>query len=110
MWHEARQAVEQGTPIIWDQTNLTPTARHAKIVLCGRYHKVAIAFESPDLELQLERLEKRGTPIRQDILDNMRSGYSIPKLHEGFDEVHLIPLKGTIPLSSTYNGYTTYCK
>lgn len=86
-----KDAIKFGQDIIWDQTNLTPKSRKKKLkMIPDIYFKEAIVFDVSDDVLE-ERLKKRGDAtgkvIPSHVLDNMKDGFLMPTLEEGFDKI-----------------------
>jgi len=82
------QAREAGHDIVWDQTSTTLGSRRKKFAMLPNYHAVAVVFPTPDPEEHQRRLASRpGKTIPWNILNGMISGFQMPTLEEGFDEI-----------------------
>ena len=86
-----RNALNNGSNIIWDQTNLSVKKRRGILQkIPDNYRKSAIAFDLTGEELQ-HRLDKReketGKSIPPYIVKSMAKSYSPPTKEEGFDSV-----------------------
>lgn len=89
-----REAVNSGSNIIWDQTNLSPKKRRSILdQVPDTYRKVAVVFEITDAELK-QRLEKReretGKHIPPQVMKNMANSYLPPTKQEGFDKITFV--------------------
>jgi predicted kinase len=91
MYASLVQAIKDGRNIIWDQTNLTITARKKKLTrLPITYEKKCIYFVLPDKKEWEKRLASRpGKVIDQKILHGMRKMFQMPSMAEGFLSVEI---------------------
>jgi predicted kinase len=81
-------AREAGRDIIWDQTSTTRGSRRKKFTMLPEYHSVAVVFPTPNKEEHARRLAGRpGKKIPWNVLNGMISGFQMPTLEEGFDEI-----------------------
>jgi predicted kinase len=81
-------AREAGRDIIWDQTSTTRGSRRKKFTMLPDYHSVAVVFPTPNKEEHARRLAGRpGKKIPWNVLNGMISGFQMPTLEEGFDEI-----------------------
>ena len=88
MAEQVVQAREAGHDIVWDQTSTTVASRRKKFAMLPNYHAVAVVFPTPDPEEHQRRLASRpGKTIPWNILNGMISGFQMPTLEEGFDEI-----------------------
>lgn len=92
MEQNLKQAIKADKNIIWDQTNLTPNARRAKLAkVPSKYKKVAVFFKTPSDAILYNRLTKRATDsgkhIPRNIVMGMMSQLTPPSTDEGFDEI-----------------------
>jgi predicted kinase len=88
MAEQVVQAREAGHDIVWDQTSTTVASRRKKFAMLPNYHAVAVVFPTPDPEEHQRRLASRpGKTIPWNILNGMVSGFQMPTLEEGFDEI-----------------------
>lgn len=94
----AAQAIENGTDILWDQTNLTKKKRAAILSkLEGKgYHIVCIHFWPKDdaqmKELKKRRMSREGKFIPPYVIDNMLETYAPPSLEEGFHTLYRVDI------------------
>ena len=88
----ARGAFSAGKDVIWDQTNLTPKSRKAKLALVpDNYEKIAVVFVTPEDAEWQRRLDSRpGKSIPQNILMGMKSTMAWPDPEEGFDLIQVV--------------------
>ena len=97
------EAIEKGSDIIWDQTNLGVKKR-AKIINRMRQAGYQIRCECimppepahvSDQKAWKHRLENRpGKNISQNILTNMAGSYILPTAEEGFDMISFYNMHG----------------
>lgn len=82
---QLKQAIENGSDIIWDQTNLSIKTRKKKLSkFPSYYHKGAVYFQI-SLEDALERNKHReGKFIPESILKRMYHQFENPTTSEGF--------------------------
>lgn len=88
------QAIEDGEPLVWDQTNMSVKSRATKIAKLKKSHVlIATAFELSREELD-RRLAKRvsegGKSIPKFVIDSMLKNYERPTVEEGFLAVRII--------------------
>ena len=77
-----------GHDIIWDQTSTTVASRKKKFAMLPDYHTVAVVFRTPEpAELERRLAARPGKSIPWNVMQGMISGFKIPTLEEGFDEV-----------------------
>ena len=77
-----------GHDIIWDQTSTTVASRKKKFNMLPDYHTVAVVFKTLEPEELERRLDSRpGKSIPWNVMQGMISGFKMPTLEEGFDEV-----------------------
>jgi predicted kinase len=89
--------------IVWDQTNLTVSARKKKLAKFNEaggkdYRKICLFFE-PDLQLSIERNEARrsfGRGCTLHVIENMFNTHEVPKKAEGFDYVFHVPVDSQV--------------
>ncbi len=89
MYKDVDFAIEHEYDIVWDQTNLNPKTRKAKLdKIPSNYEKIAVAFNVPD-EKELERRlgNRPGKTIPPDVVQSMRNSYQLPTENEGFDKI-----------------------
>lgn len=91
--NDFRQAVNNESNIIIDQTNLTVKSRAKKLnKIPKEYKKIGIVFNVDEDEMK-RRLDKRtaegGKTVPQHVLDNMIGYYVLPSRSE-FDEIRMI--------------------
>ena len=89
-----REAVNKGSNVIWDQTNLTVKKRRGILQKVPEgYRCEAVAFELTVAELE-SRLAKReaetGKHIPHHVMKNMAKSYIPPTKEEGFDKVTVV--------------------
>jgi predicted kinase len=84
-----QHAIKHDLPIIWDQTNISPKSRKAKLAkVPDFYQKIAIWFHVPDDDEWKRRLASRpGKTIPKHILNAMAKDFVIPTVEEGFDSI-----------------------
>ena len=84
-----RNAIANNENIVWDQTNVTASARKKKLALIpDDYHKIAVFFKTPDTAELTRRLDSRvGKTIPHNIVHGMISQLEPPGHNEGFDEI-----------------------
>ena len=88
MERSKREAISNSLSVVWDQTNLTRSARKRKLLGFDNYHKVAVVFDIPERDELRKRLASRpGKNIPDDVIESMISQFQIPTTKEGFDEV-----------------------
>lgn len=74
--------------IIWDQTSTTVASRRKKFAMLPGYHAVAVVFPTPEpAELKRRLASRPGKNIPCAILQGMISGFKMPTVAEGFDEI-----------------------
>ena len=89
---------KESSHIVWDQTNLTPASRIAKLNRFNQaggkeYRKISIFFE-PNYSLTLARNEQRrefGRALPISTLEDMSLQITRPTKVEGFDYVLVVP-------------------
>lgn len=92
MYRNLEYFLQNNLDIIWDQTNLTPKVRAAKLVkVPANYRKVAVHFETPPVDILTPRLSSRpGKTIPCDVVESMIGKYVPPSPVEGFDEIQVV--------------------
>ncbi len=89
----AREAINQGKNIIWDQTNTTVKSRSRKLKQFDGYHKTAVFFNIDpyvvDERLALREAET-GKHIPDFVMKNFRKIFVSPSKEEGFDKIMVI--------------------
>lgn len=92
MMSQLRAAVEMDKDIIWDQTNVTVSARAKKLALIpDTYEKVAVFFRTPDQQEHARRLASReGKTIPWNVIASMKSQLEAPTETEGFDRIMVV--------------------
>ena len=74
--------------IIWDQTSTTVATRKKKFNMLPDYYAIAVVFRTPEPEELERRLAARpNKSIPWNVMQGMVSGFRMPTLEEGFDEV-----------------------
>lgn len=94
LFSDARRALGERQPVIWDQTHLKRQARVQRLSLVpDGYRRIAVALEAPS-EIIMHRLQAReaatGKVIPPEVLKLQRAAYARPSADEGFDEVHIV--------------------
>ena len=84
---DAKQAVNRGENVIWDQTNLTVKKRRSLLQKFPGYRCTAVNFVITDPVLDQRRAGRPGKIIPKHVLDGMARSYVSPTKDEGFDEV-----------------------
>lgn len=86
------EAISKKLNIIWDQTNITSTARKKKLIkVPNTYTKEAVYFVLPEATEWNRRLASRpGKVIPGFVLGNMRKIFEMPTQSEGFAVVHIV--------------------
>lgn len=89
MYKHVEWAVERGTHIVWDQTNLTRKTRAKKLIMIpDHYIKIAIWFPTPDEAELKRRLSSRpGKTVPWGVMQNMIDSMTYPGFDEGFDVI-----------------------
>lgn len=83
-------AREAGKDIIWDQTSTTVASRKKKFNMLPDYYAIAVVFQTPEKDVLDKRLSSRpGKNIPRAVMNSMISGFTMPTIAEGFDEVWL---------------------
>jgi predicted kinase len=92
MMTHIKDVIVYGYNIIWDQTNLTPKSRAAKLAAVpNTYRKIAIFFPTPETEELYRRLGSRpGKTIPEFAVQQMINSLQQPTVEEGFDEVRVV--------------------
>lgn len=81
-------AIQTCSDIIWDQTNLSKSARAKKLHLIpDNYRKVAVVFHVPEEELTRRLANRPGKTIPEHVLRSMQKSFEYPSLVEGFDSI-----------------------
>jgi len=77
-----------------DATNLTPHDRHSWIKLAKDYgYDVQGVFFDVPLEVCMERHQRRGRAIQEDIMRKMASKLKPPTFEEGFSKITVVRVK-----------------
>lgn len=89
-----QNAINSGSNIIWDQTNMSIKKRRGILQkIPEQYRKIAVTFELTGEELQ-KRLDQReretGKSIPPHVVKSMAKSYSRPTKAEGFDSVIVV--------------------
>lgn len=89
MAEDLKMAIQDGSDIVWDQTNLTAKSRAGKLAqIPDTYHKIAVFFSTPDDAELRRRLDSRpGKTIPANIVMGMKSQLERPTQAEGFDQI-----------------------
>lgn len=88
---QVKRAVSDGHDIIWDQTNVSKSARMKKLNMCPTYKKIVVVFEEPNEKELTRRLNSRpGKTISYQVIDKMRTDFQYPTLDEGFDIIMVV--------------------
>jgi hypothetical protein len=89
MWKSAHAAFQSNATVVWDQTNLDVRGRRYKLSKVPlHYRKIAVFFNTPDLEEHARRLNGRpGKMIPQQVINGMISRLVMPTIEEGFDYI-----------------------
>lgn len=86
MWRQAKEAIRSRISVIWDQTNLTVSARHRRLRLFPKdYLRIAAVMSTADDEAwkrNLARGPDRAVP--EDAFHRMRAEFRRPNREEGF--------------------------
>jgi predicted kinase len=92
MGYDLVDAIERGSDIVWDQTNLYPKTRKAKLAKIPKhYEKICINVVTPDPDEWERRLRSRpGKIIPQHVLDSMSKSLVYATPEEGFDVVFTV--------------------
>mgnify|MGYP001001302973 CR=1 FL=1 len=84
-------AAKSDKNVVIDMMNHRPKGRKAHLKLFPNHTKIAVIINVPDLNVLLERNEKRnreeGKFISEGVLTNMLSIYTSPTKDEGFDYI-----------------------
>jgi predicted kinase len=75
-----------------DATNLTPHDRHSWIKLAKEYDVQGVFFDVP-LEVCLERHQRRGRAVPEDIMRKMAGKLKPPTFDEGFSKITVVRVK-----------------
>jgi predicted kinase len=92
MGYDLQDAIARGSDIVWDQTNLYPKTRKAKLAKIPKhYEKICINVVTPDPDEWERRLRSRpGKIIPQHVLDSMSKSLVYATPEEGFDVVFTV--------------------
>lgn len=86
-----RDAIVEGTSIIYDQTNLSKKKRKGILQQTPKnYHKVAVVFDTDAEEVErrlVMREQATGKHISKKLLSDMYSRWETPTVDEGFDVI-----------------------
>lgn len=87
MNRDLANAIKHDRDIVWDQTNLTASARRKKLRnIPSHYYKIAIYFPVPsDLETRLA--SRPGKTIPMEVMNRMLDQIEKPTFDEGWDEI-----------------------
>lgn len=91
MFRRAEKAIQSGSNVIWDQTNLNRKSRKKKLgMFPDSYEKEAVVFVVSEAEIK-RRLKKReeevGKHIPPHVVKNMAASYQPPSKEEGFSKI-----------------------
>lgn len=88
----ARNAIDAGLDVIWDQTNLTRKSRAKKLALFDKlYTKEAVVFPCPSQSIINARREMRPQQnINDQVIGGMRDTFEMPTLDEGFNVIEVV--------------------
>lgn len=87
---DIEQAVYHGHSIIWDQTNLKLSDRTENLSrVPERYRRIAVWFDVDPEVARIRRGQRIGKNIPEDILVDMKNGFTAPSLDQ-FDEIRRI--------------------
>lgn len=85
---ELDAAICENRDILWDQTNVSATARKRKLSKLQNYKKIAVVFPTPsDDELSIRLASRPGKNISESVINMMTSNFQTPTTDEGFDEI-----------------------
>ena len=86
MWRQAREAIGRRISVIWDQTNLTVSARSRRLRLFPEeYLRIAAVMPTADREAWERNLNRvPGRAVPRDVFDRMRAEFRHPTMEEGF--------------------------
>lgn len=85
---QLKQAIEDNSDIIWDQTNLTIKTRKKKLSKIPSFYKKSSVYFQVSLEEALERNKHRERKfIPESILKRMYYQFEIPTIQEGFGHI-----------------------
>lgn len=91
MFEEAKEALQQGIDIVWDQTNTTISSRKKKLTMLSDYYKIAVVFKMPTEEELQKRLASRPRKvIPDDVIKQMILQFQEPTKSEGFDDIWFV--------------------
>jgi len=91
MFEEAKEALQAGIDIVWDQTNTTISSRKKKLAMLHNYHKIAVVFKMPTKEQLQKRLASRPRKvIPDDVIKQMILQFQEPTKSEGFDDIWFV--------------------
>ena len=83
------------TTVVWDQTNLTRKSRKKVFRQLPDHEHVAVVFDIPDNHLLKSRIESRkGKYIPDDVIEGMKTRYSVPGDDEPFETILFIDCWG----------------
>lgn len=86
MERRLKLAVRNDLSIVWDQTNLTPSARKRKLSKVPlQYEKTAVWFDIPLEEAMIRNQQRPGKVIPGSVLKQMFRTFVPPTTSEGFD-------------------------
>ena len=86
MWRQAREAIRSRISVIWDQTNLTVSARRRRLRLFPRdYLRIAAVMPAADDEAWERNLARGpGRAVPEDAFNRMRAEFRRPSEEEDF--------------------------
>lgn len=87
---QIRYTIGQKKNIVIDRTNLKKSSRQWILELAdNEYVKIAVVFSTDTSEIQnrLEKRNKSGKIISQELLQKFLSSFQMPSKDEGFDEI-----------------------
>lgn len=88
MFTVLRNALSEGMPIVWDQTNLSAKVRRRKLLRIPRdYRLISVYFEVDFDEIESRNRNRPGKTIPKDVLLSMSRQYGRPTVSEGFELV-----------------------
>ena len=86
MWKQAEAAIRSRISVVWDQTNLTVSARRRRLCLFPKdYLRIAAVMPSSDDEAWQRNLARGpGRAVPADAFNRMRAEFCRPSREEGF--------------------------
>ena len=98
-----RQIMNNKDSFIWDQTNVFKSARLKKLSKLKQsgYEVIAVALSLSNEELThrlVTRVNSGGKPISYNVMNELKSNYTLPDYSEGFKEIYIISDDGQYQL------------